>query len=64
MFEMWLLFTACVFTIVGYSMGKTAGTENAIEATLDVLIKMKVIQVRKNCLGQEEIICYYDCKGT
>lgn len=56
--ELWLLATALIFTIVGYYMGKGAGTTHGIEMTLDVLIHMKLIKFKRLPNGEEEIVAY------
>jgi hypothetical protein len=56
--ELWLLVTALIFTIVGYSMGKGAGTTRGIEMTLEVLIHMKLIKFKRLPNGEEEIVAY------
>ena len=56
--ELWLLATALVFTVVGYFMGRSAGTHRGIEMTLGVLVHMKLIKFKRLPNGEEEIVAY------
>ena len=56
--ELWLLATALIFTVVGYFMGKGAGTTRGIEMTLEVLVRMKLIKFKRLPNGEEEIVAY------
>lgn len=54
--EIWLIGTAILFTIVGFSMGFRSNSKFAVEKTIDLLIEQGYIKSRINKDGKLELL--------
>ena len=54
--ELWLLFTAVIFTAVGYWFGFSAQAHDLTEATIDALIERGYLRTRRGSQGELEIL--------
>jgi len=57
--EFWLLFTAILFTIVGYWFGKKSGLSELVEIIIDSLIEQGYVKV-KGFGSETELIPWKD----
>jgi hypothetical protein len=56
----WMIITAIIFTIVGYSWGIDANIKAATEATIDALVAAGYIRTRKLETGEVQILKYWE----